>query len=67
MAQAVANNFRVFDRLYLDLDKIPPENREGSHEELLWDYNNYGLKYEHRFAFQVDNENDSDINDGKIL
>jgi GR25 family glycosyltransferase involved in LPS biosynthesis len=68
MAQAVANNTRVFDILYSDWDKIPnpPKYRGGNHEELLWDYNNYGLRYEKRFAFQLDNENDSDINDGKM-
>ena len=68
MAQAVANNTRVFDILYSDWDKIPnpPKYRGGNHEELLWDYNNYGLGYEKRFAFQLDNENDSDINDGKM-
>lgn len=68
MAQAVANNARIFDKLYSDWDKIPnpPKYRGGNHEELLWNYNNYGLRYDKRFAFQLDNENDSDINDGKI-
>ena len=67
MAQAVANNARIFGKLYSDWDKIPnpPKYRGGNHEELLWDYNNYGLRYDKRFAFQLDNENDSDINDGK--
>lgn len=70
MAHAIANNGISFNKFYHDcanrIVNPPPGDISGrSHEGLLWDYNNFGIRNDKKFAFQVDNEGDSDIGDGK--